>query len=74
MYNCWNKALEYVNKHPLLYDKEGKPKNCKRNDLIHNMQVLMGQYYQGIEAKKELWWVLVYDCRVISENIDPMQN
>jgi len=74
MYNCWNKALEYVNKHPLLLDKKGEIKTHPRNDIVHKIQRLMGQYYLGIEAKKDLWWVLVYDCGVISEDIDPMQN
>lgn len=71
MYNCWNKALTFYRKQ---FNQEGKLKRHANADLVHKIDVLMKQYYYGIEAKKELWWCLVYDCRIIPEDKDPMLN
>lgn len=74
MYNCWNEALAYCKKHPARYKPDGKQKKDMFTDTVAKIEVLMRQYYYGIEAKKELWYCLVYDCRVIPEDKDPMLN
>lgn len=74
MYNCWNEALAYCKKHPNRYKPNGDLKRNFLSDNVAKIEVLMKQYYYGIEAKKELWYCLVYDCGVIPESKDPMLN
>ena len=70
MYNCWNEAVAFVKKHTV----DGRLKQHAPVELINKLEVIMRQYYYGIEAKKELWYCLVYDCGVIPESKDPMLN
>ena len=68
MYNCINEALKF------LTNPSGTKRKRINQDTVHKIETLMRQYYYGIEAKKELWYCLVYDCGVIPESKDPMLN
>lgn len=73
MYNCWNEALEYLIKKygekltPTGTNYQGQKNTTKmvrtyNSDKIadedKNIVLLMGQYYLGISAKKELYYIL----------------
>lgn len=74
MYNCWNEALEYLikkcgekstpinsnfrnGKSTVQYAKTYNTSNVKEEDQV--IVRLMGQYYYGIQAKKDLYEVLI---------------
>ena len=84
MYDCWNEALEYLIKRcgertvPNGSHYRGQKDTTKqvrtyRNDNVKDddkiIVVLMGQYYAGIEAKKELYNILI-DRGVIKEKVE----
>lgn len=64
MYNCYNQAVEYLNgKYNGKYTKYNVKKDEQVSIITHDdlvIKTLLGQYYYGIEAKKELYFKLVY--------------
>ena len=59
MYNCINEAFEYL-KNKYGYNKEY---NLELNPITEEkdkvIELLMNQYYYGMEAKKELYYKLI---------------
>lgn len=67
MYNCWNEALEYMigrygeQSVPLSKFNSKMTRTYKNNNLDSDgvtINLLMGQYYYGIEAQRELYYKL----------------
>lgn len=74
MYNCWNEALGYLIKRcgekstPIGSNYQGGKNTAKHTKTYDTSNVkeedkvivrLMGQYYYGIQAKKDLYEVLI---------------
>ena len=66
MYNCWNEALAWLEKQPKM-KMVGDKLLDKRSDDVKLVETLMNQYYYGIQAKKELYEVLV-ELNIITLN------
>jgi hypothetical protein len=74
MYNCWNEAIEYLikrcgekitttgshyqgGKNTTKNARTYNSSNVKKGDEV--IVILMGQYYYGIQAKKDLYEALI---------------
>lgn len=61
MYNCYNEAVRYLQgkPNPITYKPDGTIiDKTSHDDKV--IKCLLGQYYYGIQAKKELYFKLVY--------------